>query len=133
VRINDFKTGGDQPLNAGRMGERGQSLQLGVYLKAAKALGASEASVRMIQPEKGKDSSLDAETLEAIQPAFDRLGRLIHSGQFGQLTPDRSRFGFGFESPLACLPIPLAVLEQKNAITFPGDGGSFAREGRDPS
>ncbi|RKX31290.1 MAG: hypothetical protein DRP71_13660 [Verrucomicrobia bacterium] len=127
--INDFKTGSDKPLNAARMGDRGQSLQLGVYLKAAMELGAAGAVVRMIQPEKEKDSSLADDTLEAIQPAFDRLGRQILSGRYGQLTPERNRFQYGFTGPLACVPIPYAVLEQKYGVTFPdqeggGDGSS---------
>lgn len=129
MRINDFKTGADEPLKAGRMGERGQSLQLGVYLKAALELGVAEAEIRMVQTEKEKDSSLKAEAVDEIQPAFNHLGRRILSGRFGQLTADRSRFDFGFESPLACVPIPLAVLEQKNAVTFPVEEVANAVEG----
>lgn len=129
MTISDYKTGTDGPLNATRMGERGQSLQLGVYLKAAMELGASGVIVRMIQSEKEKDSSLTDEVLEQIQPAFDRLGRQILSGRFGQRTPDRSRFASGFEAPLACVPIPLAVLEQKTEVTFPTSEDASASAG----
>lgn len=132
MTISDFKTGSDDPLNAARMGERGQSLQLGVYLKAALELGASDVMVRMVQPEQEKDSSLVHTLLDPIQPAFDRLGQQILSGRFGQRTPDRSRFSFGFEAPLACVPIPLAVLERKTEVTFPSDEGASTSEGGEP-
>lgn len=119
VTIVDFKTGADRPLRADRMAGRGQSLQLGVYLKAAMERGARCASVRMVRPEEGTDSELTDEELEGVQSAFDRLGLMILTGRFGQLTADRNRFQRTVKLPLACVPVAQAVLVEKFGRTFP--------------
>ena len=67
--------------------------------------------------------------LPLIQPAFDLLGGLVHSGKFGQLTADRSRFQRVFEAPLACVPIPCGVLQKKFQVTFPEVSGEEELKG----
>jgi hypothetical protein len=119
ARIYDFKTGSDKPLDAGKMGRLGQSLQLGVYLQSALALGARSASVEMVSVGQACGPMIGDGELPLIQPAFDFLGELVHCGKFGQLTADRTRFQRIFEAPLACVPIPCAVLLKKFQATFP--------------
>jgi hypothetical protein len=119
VRVLDFKTGSDKPLDAGKMGRLGQSLQLGVYLQSALSLGARSASVEMIRVGQERGPVITDDELPLIQPAFDVLGRMVHTGKFGQQTADRTRFGRVFEAPLACLPIPFSILEKKIQVTFP--------------
>jgi len=119
ARIYDFKTGSDKPLDAGKMGRLGQSLQLGVYLRSALALGARSASVELVRVGQERGPVIGDGELPLIQPAFDFLGGMVHSGKFGQLTADRTRFQRVFEAPLACVPIPCAVLQKKFQMTFP--------------
>ena len=61
--------------------------------------------------------------LPHIQAAFDFLGAMVHAGRFGQLTADRTRFQRVFETPLAVVPIPVAVLREKFQVTFPEISG----------
>jgi len=119
VRVFDFKTGSDKPLDAGKMGRLGQSLQLGVYLQSSLALGARSASVEMIRVGHERGPVITDGELPSIQAAFDFLGGMVHTGKYGQLTADRTRFRRVFETPLACVPIPTAVLQRKFQATFP--------------
>jgi len=124
ARVIDFKTGRDQSLDAARMGRMGQSLQLGVYLQSALALGARSASVEMIRAGQEPGPTITSDELFLIQPAFDFLGAMVQTGKFGQLTADRTRFQSVFETPLACVPIPATVLKRKFQETFPGFSGA---------
>ena len=119
IKVFDFKTGGDKPLDAGKMGRLGQSLQLGVYLQSVLALGARSASVEMIRAGQDRGPVITDGELPLIQAAFDFLGAMVHTGKFGQLTADRTRFQRVFETPLACVPIPATVLQKKFQVTFP--------------
>ncbi|MEZ5275650.1 MAG: PD-(D/E)XK nuclease family protein [Opitutaceae bacterium] len=131
VKIVDFKTGADESLSADKMGRRGAGLQLGVYLKAAMELGAVHAVVRMIHSVEGKDSEMTDTSLDAVQPAFDRLGGMILSGRFGPLTPDRSPYGRAVALPMACVPVEHAILQEKFNLTFAGLLGEICGEGDD--
>jgi hypothetical protein len=118
VRVIDFKTGSDKPLDAEKMGIRGQALQLGVYLQSVVALGARSASVEMIRVGQERGPEIADGELLLIQPAFDLLGEKVHTGKYGQMTADRTRFQRVFETPLACVPIPNSILSQKIVATF---------------
>jgi len=127
VEIVDYKTGGESKLSARRMASSGESLQLGVYLQAALSAGAT-GSVWMLKPEERPMRIAQ----EELGPACSKLGVLgahLSTGVYGALTPDRDEYTHGFEWPLACAPIGLAILESKFARTFgplaaegPGDG-----------
>jgi len=59
-----------------------------------------------------------AELPEALG-LLTRLGQFIDTGTYGALTPDRSGYGAsGMIWPLACTPVPHAVLKSKFAATF---------------
>jgi len=118
VNIVDFKTGAIRPLSPGRMAEQGEGLQLGVYLAAARELGAVDGRVWMLKPEAGGESFLAMADLNPALARLARLGEHLATGKYGQLTVDRTDYTHGFESPLACAPIRHAVLAGKYAATF---------------
>jgi len=116
VEIVDFKTGAGPALSARRMASTGTALQLGVYLQAALSAGAA-GSVWMLKPEE-PPKRIGAEELDMACAKLKNLGAHLSTGIYGALTPDRGEYTRGFEWPLACAPIGLAVLEAKFARTF---------------
>ena len=122
VDIIDFKTGGDTELSAERMARSGASLQLGVYLQAARSLGAADGKVWMIKPEPGAITSLALADLGLALGKLNWLETALARGVYGALTRDRSDYApDGFAWPLACVPVPQAVLAEKFARTFGGE------------
>jgi len=123
VEIVDYKTGAGPALSARRMASTGAALQLGVYLQAALSAGAS-GGVWMLKPEE-PPRRIGAEELDLACAKLRNLGAHLSTGIYGALTPDRGEYTRGFEWPLACAPIGLAVLEGKFARTFgfPAAGG----------
>ncbi len=113
VLVCDFKTGKDAPLSPKRMASSGDSLQLGIYLEAMRSLGAVDGDVRMVKAGAAVDSSLSMADLETALGSLDKVGRHIFSGCYGQLTPDRTAYTWGFELPLACVLIPADIRKQK--------------------
>jgi RecB family exonuclease len=130
VAVVDFKTGGDQSLSAARLA-RGHSLQLGLYLAAVESLGAAGGGVWMVKPDAAPAGVTSAELPAALAPSLARLRRHLEEGRFGALTPDRGEFSRGYEWPLACVPVPAAVLAKKYAVTFGDPGGETAEEAPD--
>jgi hypothetical protein len=116
VEIVDFKTGADKGLSVGRMASSGASLQLGVYLQAARSLGAT-GSVWMLKPE-GKPTRIGMDAIDAACARLGTIGAHLSTGLYGALTEDRTEYTHPFEWPLACAPIAFAVLEAKFARTF---------------
>ncbi len=117
VDIVDFKTGTEGALSAARMA-RGSSLQLGVYLAAAQSLGARSGRVWLLKADGPGAESLEMSELPAALKALRQIGRHLATGRYGALTPDRTEFSRGFDWPLACPPVPHAVLAQKFGLTF---------------
>ncbi len=119
VDIMDFKTGGDLELSAERMARTGASLQLGIYLDAARSLGVSSGRVWMIKPEPGAVAQLSFADMAVGLAKLRWLEQALARGVYGALTRDRSDYApDGCQWPLACTPIPRAVLEQKFEVTF---------------
>jgi hypothetical protein len=116
VEIADFKTGGDSRLSARTMASKGASLQLGVYLEAARSLGAT-GSVWMLKPEE-RPASIGVGELDAACVKLRVLGDHLATGIYGARTPDRTDYSHGFEWPLACAPIAAPILEAKFEATF---------------
>ncbi len=117
VDIVDFKTGADRPLSLKRMAARGDSLQLGVYLAAARMLGATGGRIWMIKQEGV--SMLTLAEIEAGLASLDRVARSLKTGRFGMLSPDATQYtDSSLRHPLAGIPIPEALLRQKYALTF---------------
>ncbi len=121
VEIADFKTGADAPLSARRMASSGASLQLGVYLEAARSLGAA-GSVWMLKPGE-EPSRIGMDELAVATARLAVIGAHLSTGIYGALTPDRDEFTHVFEWPLACAPISSAILRRKFERTF-GAGGN---------
>ncbi|HVZ63731.1 MAG TPA: PD-(D/E)XK nuclease family protein [Lacunisphaera sp.] len=117
VEIVDFKTGADAGLSVAAMA-RGAGLQLGVYLAAAASLGIAGGRVWMLKPGPGSATSLELAELPAALVGLEQIGRHLATGRYGALTPDRTEFTHGFEWPLACTPVPHAILAEKYALTF---------------
>jgi hypothetical protein len=116
VDIVDFKTGGDSGFSARKMASSGASLQLGVYLEAARSVGA-EGSVWMLKPEE-RPRRIGMDELERASSRLWILGEHLERGLYGARTPDRSEYSHGFEWPLACAPVASAILEAKFTLTF---------------
>ncbi len=128
IEIVDFKTGGDPRLSAKRMASSGASLQLGVYLEAARSVGAT-GSVWMLKPEE-LPARVGMEELERACSKLWVLGEHLEKGIYGARTADRSEFAHGFEWPVACAPIASAILEDKFERTF-GAGPQADAQGDD--
>jgi hypothetical protein len=128
VVVVDFKTGQDTRLSVPRMARRGESLQLGLYLAAARALGAISGVVQMLKPAgDGVDSLLGMQELDlAVGPPLARLQKQLARGCIGQLTPDRTDYIQGCLLPLACVPPRHDVLAAKWIATFGEDGADHA-------
>lgn len=126
IEIVDFKTGGEAKLSARRMASSGASLQLGVYLQAARSAGAA-GSVWMLKPED-RPMRIGMEDLDRACAKLVILGAHLATGIYGARTPDRNEYTRGFEWPLACAPIGAAILESKFARTF---GAAAAKESGD--
>jgi hypothetical protein len=119
VLVVDFKTGSDPLLSAERMGEKGASLQLGVYLAAMRALGAQSGRVWMLKPEPGGVAVMEMGELDQALLPLGQIALHLESGRYGALTPDKSIHApSGCIWPLACTPVPEAVLVKKFAATF---------------
>jgi hypothetical protein len=116
VEIVDFKTGSDKGLSVARMASSGASLQLGVYLQAARSLGAT-GNVWMLKPEE-KPTFIGMDDIDAACARLRTVGTHLSTGLYGALTEDRTEYTHPFEWPLACAPIAFAVLEAKFARTF---------------
>lgn len=119
VDIVDFKTGRNAKLSAKSMAGNGSALQLGIYLAAAQSLGAKSGRVSMVKPEPGGVASMEMSELAEALVVLKRVARHLATGRYGALTPDRSKHALGgFNWPLACVPVPAAVLVEKFAVTF---------------
>jgi hypothetical protein len=116
VQIVDFKTGGDAGISPAKMASSGSSLQLGVYLAAARSLGAS-GSVWMLRPED-KPSCVGMHELEEACSRLGIIGAHLDTGIYGARTAERTEFTHPFEWPLACAPIAAAILDAKFEVTF---------------
>jgi hypothetical protein len=120
VEIVDFKTGGDAKLSASRMASSGASLQLGVYLAAARHAGAS-GRVWMLKPGE-RPMSIGMEELDRACSKLVLIGEHLSRGIYGARTADRDEYTPIFEWPLACPPVASAILESKFSATFgPGN------------
>jgi len=119
IDIVDFKTGGDAELSVERMARNGASLQLGVYLAAARSLGIAGGKVWMIKPEPGAVTQLGFDDMKVALIKLNWLEEAVTRGVYGALTRDRSDYApSGCAWPLACTPISAVVLEQKFQATF---------------
>ncbi len=119
VDIVDFKTGGDLNLSVERMARSGASLQLGVYLAAARSLGARSGRVWMVKPDA--TAMIDFGVLDVALAKLDWLAAAMTRGVYGALTKDRSDYAPpGYAWPLASTPVRHAVLAAKFAATFGG-------------
>lgn len=117
VDIVDFKTGADAKISVATMA-RGASLQLGVYLAAARTLGVVDGTVWMVKPSEDEPSSVTLAQLPEALVTLQQLAAHLATGRYGALTPDRSEYARGTEWPLACTPVAQAVLRAKFARTF---------------
>jgi hypothetical protein len=125
VEIVDFKTGADAKLSAAAMAG-GASLQLGIYLAAVGTLGVAGGRVWMLKSDPAKSAHLPMEELPAALSGLAQIAAHLRSGRYGARTVDRTEFSHGYEWPVACAPIPQAMLEKKFAVTFgtaPATGG----------
>lgn len=127
VAIIDYKTGGRAKLSAASMASHGSALQLGVYLLAARSLGAARASVWMLKPGE-RPASLDLGEAPAATVRLAQLGRHLTSGLYGALSADPGEFSRRAQWPLACAPIAYSVLESKYNLTFGADAAPAGRE-----
>jgi hypothetical protein len=130
IEIVDFKTGADPGVTVRKMASRGASLQLGVYLAAALSVGAA-GNVWMLKPDEPA-RGVATEDLDAACDKFRVIGDHLRTGLYGARTPDRTEFTHGFEWPLACAPIALAILDAKFAATFGAGALGDAQEEDDP-
>ncbi|MEO0054192.1 MAG: hypothetical protein RLZZ50_139, partial [Verrucomicrobiota bacterium] len=132
VDVIDFKTGAEKTFSAKRMARDGASLQLGIYLAAVRSLGAAHGRVWMIKPEPGEVAAVGAEELDSALGMLGRLDRFLVTGVCGALTRDRSEYApGGYAWPLACAPVPEAILRAKFAATFGDEGAADEGEGGD--
>ncbi len=134
VHVYDYKSGAaEKALDAQKMAERAESLQLALYLDAVRSLGVARATIWKLTADEA--SPLDSTELDQALAALPRLMEAMRAGRYGALTPDRNPHG-GREPwtwPLACTPIPARDLKAKYARTFAGaaDADPTSEEGND--
>lgn len=117
--IIDFKTGNAGALSAAAMARTGELLQLGIYLEAARTLGAAEGRVWLFKPGVAEPACIGMEELPVALAGLRQIKRYLAEGRYGALTEDRSDYAFGGGGwPIACAPIPHAVLVTKHEVTF---------------
>jgi hypothetical protein len=129
VAVVDYKTGGDAKLSGRTMASTGASLQLGVYLEAARSLGAT-GSVVMLKPGKAP-SMIEMDALADAVSKLRVLGQHLSTGVYGALTPDRDEYTVIFEWPLACAPVGHAILKGKFESTFGAAAAAVSEEASD--
>jgi hypothetical protein len=114
VQIVDFKTGADAGLSVDRMSRDGFALQLGIYLAAAKSMGAVGGQVWMLKPQAGGTTCLGMEELPQALQLLKLVGAHLRSGVYGSLTAPKSEYEpEGLRWPVACVPIPPEALQAK--------------------
>ncbi|MDF9832012.1 hypothetical protein M2103_000216 [Ereboglobus sp. PH5-5] len=117
--IIDFKTGRAGTLSAAAMSKKGELLQLGIYLEAARTLGAANGRVWLFKPDASEPACIGMEELPEALAGLRQIKRYLEGGRYGALTEDRSEYSFGGGGwPIACAPIPHAVLKAKHGVTF---------------
>ena len=62
---------------------------------------------------------LEMEELPLALESLDRIRGMLETGRYGALTKEQSDYAHGrFVWPLACTPIPSAILKQKHEATL---------------
>jgi hypothetical protein len=130
VEVVDFKTGTEGVFSAEAMAG-GRSLQLGLYLEALRNLGVRSGGVWMVRPGLQPPRRVGMGELDKALAGLSRLRRHLESGTYGALTADQTLYSSSsLQWPLACPPLPAAVLKEKFARSFPEDE-SRSGEGSD--
>jgi hypothetical protein len=117
--VVDFKTGGDKPLSLKKLAE-GDGLQVALYARALRAMGAGEVALTVLNAEAAAEPQLRAAELD--DPMLAELWRLLAdfaAGRWGEncdLADERENSG---DYPLATLPVPVEILRRKWKITHP--------------
>lgn len=98
----------------------GYHWQLGLYALALSQATGSAVAVYLLQPGKAAPESLQSDDFLSCTAVTAELGQRAYGGSWGQtgsaLPPSR---GFAVAWPRATLPIPVAVLREQWANTFP--------------
>ena len=131
--IVDFKTGNKDPLSKGLKDEaqraekvrrkvlKGDALQLSLYAKAAKQLGATDIRVSLVSPAVTKaEPQLALDDFAQCQQAFRELARMQATGIFGFKGTLRNAYSFTQAYPIATLAIDSEIVDERWEETHPG-------------
>jgi len=120
--IIDYKTGGTKPLSsrnlAGQL-EKGNGIQLSLYVLAMRAQGMNEISASLLTPDQPAAPQITLADVLAFDGVWKELCRMQDTGIFGMREELRPEYSRGPTFPLATLAIEKEILEAKWALTHP--------------
>jgi hypothetical protein len=131
--IVDFKTGNKDALGKGLKEEdeqraekvrrkvlKGDALQLSLYAKAARQLGAESVRVSIVSPNLAKaEPQLALEDFEQCREAFREFARMQATGVFGFNGALRSAYSFTRPYPVATLAVDPEIVDERWEATHP--------------
>jgi hypothetical protein len=118
--IIDYKTGAKMPLKVTKLAE-GDGTQLALYVLAMRAtkIDARGASRVSSQFSLGDAPQVSVDDLAFLDPLWQGLARMEHTGIFGWHGPLRSEHGVRASYPLATLAVDMDILDTKWRLTHP--------------
>ncbi len=120
--IIDYKTGGTKPLSsrnlAGQL-EKGNGIQLSLYVLAMRAQGMNEIAASLLTPDQSAAPQITLADVLALDGVWKELCRMQDTGIFGMREELRPEYSRGPTFPLATLAIEKEILEAKWALTHP--------------
>lgn len=119
----DFKTGSDKPLTAknllGKFAEGGGGLQLALYALGLQAIGAAAVDITLLTPDTEARPQIALADVATLTDFWRGLAQMQDTGCFGLRGELRPEHGHSRAMPLATLPVPEDLLDEKWALTHP--------------
>lgn len=119
VSVIDFKTGAELKLTPAEI-RAGKGLQVVLYGEALRDSGASEVTLRVIRPEGGGTSRRVERA--PIMGLLRALARMQDTGIFGVRGAMYDEFGYCPAYPMATLPTPADINDERWALTHRAAG-----------
>ncbi|PTY01600.1 hypothetical protein DB346_12730 [Verrucomicrobia bacterium LW23] len=128
--ILDYKTGRSTRNLTMASLAKGTGLQVALYALALRQLGAPQVDFAYAYPSstlgEAAPPPLSVRDLAEIGPLLDSLARMQNSGVFGWHGQLRTEFGPRLPYPLATLPVPEDLLEERWLASHPALAGALA-------
>ena len=120
--IIDYKTGSTKPLSSRNLAsqiEKGNGIQLSLYVLAMHAQGMKDISASLLTPDQPAAPQIALSDVLACAGVWNELCRMQDTGIYGMREELRPEYGRGPVFPLATLEIEGDILAAKWALTHP--------------